>query len=100
MGNESEDGLQRTGPRKKSLLVQLVMGPAQSDCWLFWRKGEGNKDNILLKYREGTVFLKSLALFITNWKEYTLRVYFWVRLAFFTFLYLPFPVKFYSFYKW
>lgn len=41
-----------TGPRKKSLLVQLVMGPAQSDCWLFWRKGEGNKDNILLKYRE------------------------------------------------
>lgn len=40
------------GPRKKSLLVQLVMGPAKSDCWLFWRKGEGNKDNILLKYRE------------------------------------------------
>lgn len=52
MGNESEDGLQQSWPPKEIIIVQLVMGPAQSDYWLFWRKGEGNKDNILLKYRE------------------------------------------------
>lgn len=39
----------------------------------------------------------SLIYFKKNWKEYTLREYFWVRLAFFTFLYFPVPLKFYSF---
>lgn len=35
MGNESEDGLQQSWPTKEIIIVQLVMGPAQSDFGFF-----------------------------------------------------------------